>query len=255
MKLSDKAQASLDKVIEKFQKGDLGAIVKAITISLPEDAPARNWTLNNRVLAFAQTGNLDCRGYRQWQAYGRNVKKGSYAGFILSPRHVKKTKKNSNGEEEAYQQLIGWAAIPVFSPDDTEGDTPLPDYIPVELPPLMDVAEKLGIEVNYQPLPPDRLGDYSPDSDKIRLGTDSPATFFHELAHAAHKRTNGNLKNGQNDHQETVAELTAAVLMELYGYDHSGNAWRYIAGYNKDPLTAIMKAISEVGKVLEIILE
>jgi hypothetical protein len=254
MKLSNKAQASLDTVITKFKAGDLSAITQAVRLQLHSEAPARNWTLSNRVLAYAQTGELDCRGYRQWQAAGRQVKKGSLSAFILAPVTVKATRLNSFGVEETYYRLISFKTIPVFSLADTEGDD-LPLYSPRDLPPLLDVAHKLGIDVSYQPLPPDRLGDYAPGTDSIRLGTHDHATFFHELAHAAHKRVDGQLKGGQNEAQETIAEFTAAVLMELYGLgDYSGNAWRYISHYADDPLTAITKALATVEKVLHLLL-
>lgn len=254
MQLSDKAQASLNKVIEKFESGDLSPITHAIRLQLDPAAPARQWTLSNRVLAFAQTGHLDCRGYRQWQEVGRQVKKGCHSAYILRPQMVKKSRLNANGVEEEYQLLVGFAPIPVFSLADTEGD-PLPEYEPQELPPLAEIGQKLGIEITYQPLPADRLGDYSPNADKIRLGTHDEAVFFHELAHAAHKRIDGQLKGGQDTQQETIAEFTAAVLMELYGLrDHTGNAWRYIKSYAGDPLTAITKALATVEKVLNLLL-
>ncbi len=43
------------------------------------------------------------------------------------------------------------------------------------------------------------------------------------------------------------------VLCQLYGYDHTGNAWAYIAGYNKDPLRAIYKALATVEKILDLL--
>lgn len=63
------------------------------------------------------------------------------------------------------------------------------------------------------------------------------------------------LKGGQCTGQETIAEFTAAVLMRLYGLgDRSGNCWRYIAGYAKDPLRAIVRALTTVEKVLALLL-
>ena len=88
MKLSDKAQAALDRVVQQFQSGDLSPIVQVVRLQLPADCPASHWSLGNRVLAYAQSGSLDCRGYRQWQAAGRQVQKGSRAAFILAPHLV-----------------------------------------------------------------------------------------------------------------------------------------------------------------------
>jgi len=249
-KLSEKAQMSLDKVVEQFKTGDLSPICYAVRLQLDPEAPASKWTLSNRVLAYIQTGSLDCRGYHQWQAVGRQVKKGSLSAYILRPRLVKKT--NADGEDE--QRLIGFAPVAVFSADDTEGD-PLPGYTPIKMPPLADLAAKLGIDIDYQPLPPGVYGSYQPLKDEIRLATHDEATFFHELAHAAHNRVEGELKGGQHEEQETIAEFSATVLMELYGIrDHTGNAWHYISLYAADPLVAVTKALATVEKVLAFLL-
>ena len=252
MNLSDKAQAALDTVVKQFKSGDLSPIVKMARIKLPEDAPAHRWTFSNRVLAYAQSGSVDCRGFRQWQAAGRQVQRGSRAAFILGPVLV--TKNTGDGEEKV---LVGFRAIPVFSYRDTQADgEEALDYTPRELPPLMDVAQRLGVEVAYAPTKAGSLGNCKTDGSCITLGSEDPAVFFHEIAHAAHKRVMGrDLKGGQDPHQETTAELAAAVLMSLYGHDRTGNTWQYIKGYNEDPLRAIVKATDEVGKVLALLLD
>jgi hypothetical protein len=46
------------------------------------------------------------------------------------------------------------------------------------------------------------------------------------------------------------------VLSDFYGYgDNSGNAWKYISHYAKDPLVAITKALGTVEKVLAVLLK
>jgi antirestriction protein ArdC len=251
MKLSKKAQASLNKVVDRFKAGDLSPIRQVLAIKLPPDAPARQWTMTNRIIAGAQTLTADNRGYRQWESAGRQVKKGSRAGFILYPRTVRKEDK-STGEET--QMLIGFGTTPVFGVDDTDGE-PIADYEPASPPALADVAQRLGVNVAYCPIP-DALGYCMADNSKIRLATHDESTFFHELAHAAHNTFERKTTTGQDPYRETVADFTACILMDLYGLrDDSGNTWHYISHYNDDPLTAIMKALSDVEKVLKIILE
>jgi hypothetical protein len=254
MRLSDKAQEALDKVVEQFQKGDLSPVVKIARIQRQGDPiPSERWSLCNRVLAYVQTGSLDCRGYRQWQHAGRHVRKGERAAFILAPCMVPVEDEKTG---EAVPVLKGFRPIAVFADSQTEGeDLPEIDYSPRELPPLADVAERLGIDVTYIPLPPGRLGRCKVNGSRIDLGSHDPQIFFHELAHAAHARVEGRLKGGQDPRQETVAEFTAAVLMHLYGLgDRSGNCWRYIQEYAVDPLLAIVKALSTVEKVLALLL-
>ena len=210
------------------------------------------WSLSNKVLAFLQSDELDCRGYKQWQNAGRTVKKGSKAVYILRPKLAMIEQEN---EDETKNICVGFAPIPVFAASCTEGNENLPTYEPVEYPPLFDVAKKFGIAVEYSPISPDKLGDCQTDGSKIRLGTYETAVFFHELAHAIHARIDGELQQGQHKTQETVAEFTSTVLMDLYGVgDTSGKAWNYISHYSDDPLIAITKAMGTVEKVLSVLL-
>jgi len=254
MKLSDKAQEALDKVVEQFRSGDLSPIIEIARIERVGDTiPSDKWTLSNKVLAYVQTGSLDCRGYRQWQEVGRHVKKGSRASYILAPVLVP-VEDPKTGEKVPV--LKGFKPVAVFGYDQTEGeDLPEVDYAPRELPPLVEVAEWWGIQITFQPLPSDRLGSCDVEGTKIRLGSHDPEVFFHELAHAAHARLDGRLKGGQDPRQETIAEFTATVLAHLYGVgDRTGNCWQYVKGYAQDPLTAIVKALSMVEKVLMLLL-
>ena len=254
MNLSPKAQSALDKVIAQFKSGDLSPIIEIARLhhqAGDKPIPSSKWSLGNRILSYIQTGELDCRGYRQWQSIGRQVQKGSKAAFILGPIIVKVENEETG---ERIQTLRGFKSIAVFPLSATKGDSlPEFDYTPRELPPLMDTAQRLDIDVNWVPTL-SHLGSSKTDGSEITLGSHSPAVFFHELAHAAHAKLDGKLKGGQDTHQEAVAEFTATVLMELYGYgSRTGNCWKYISSYAADPLTAIVKALSDIEKVLELL--
>jgi hypothetical protein len=275
MKLSPKAQASLNQVIEKFKSGDLSPVVEIARLHRKGDpVPFDTWSFCNRIVAYIQTGSTDLRGYDQWRQVGRQVKQGARAAFILAPR-FRKEKNNKTGEEE--QVMAGFLTVPVFPYHDTEGD-PLPDsdFTPRQLPPLADVAARLGVTLTWQPLPPDRLGQWN-GQDQIDLGTHDASTFFHELTHAAHTQLDGpKTVKGQDPHRETIADFTgkshlafslanlwgkaqrfaACILMHLYDLgDRTGNTWSYITAYHQDPLTAIVKALSKVERVLALLLD
>lgn len=255
MKLSTKAQASLDRVVQQFQQGDLSPVVQIACIKLADDAPAAKWSFSNRVLAYAQTGGIDCRGYRQWQAVGRQVPRGQGGGFIFYPK-AKKI-KGKNGDKDRVE-MRGFGTVAIWSYEQTvegEGDSHVLSYEPAELPPLTDVAQRLGVQVSWQPLPPDRRGEVDKKGAKISLGVHDPKTWFHELGHAVHARlSGGELEAKQDEEQETVAEFTATVLMHLYGFgDRTGNCWEYIQQYSTDPIRAIAKALDTVQRVLEVI--
>jgi len=251
MQLSTKAQASINKVIERFKSGDLSPISSVVRIELDPSAPARKWSLSNKILAFTQAEELDCRGFRQWQNMGRQIKKGSSAVYIFRPHTIKSTTK-----EEEENICVGFSPVAVFPASCTSGDEELPGYKPAALPPLAEVAQKFGIAVSYVPVTPDKLGDCKADGGRIRLGSHNPRIFFHELSHAIHARIKGKLTGGQQLDQETIAEFTTAVLMDFYGLeDHTGNAWEYISQYASDPIIAITKALGTVEKVLEVLLD
>lgn len=253
MKLSAKAQRALDKVVDQFKTGDLSPVVEIARLHRSEPVPFDLWSFSNRIMAYIQTGSTDLRGYRQWQKAGRHVTKGAHAAFILAPR-IKK-QENDDGEEEP--RLIGFLAVPVFPYHATDGE-PLPetDFTPRKFPPLADVAQALGISTTWRPLPPDRLGDCNLAGTRINIGAHDPAPFFHELAHAIHARLDGGLKKNRETQNETVADFTACVLMQLYDLgDRTGNTWDYISHYHKDPLVAIQKALAKVEQVLQFLEE
>jgi len=245
--LSKKAQAAMQKVVEQFQAGDLSPVVKMAKTLPPADAPAFKWSFSNRVLAAATTGgNSDCRGFKQWAKVGRKVKPGS--GYILGPR-IKKEKNDKGEEVEVFCGFIGipvWGYTQTFAEDESAFT-----YEPKELPPLMGVAIKFGIDVQFVPTGPTSLGNCDTDGKTIRIGASNHSVFFHEFAHAVHARIGGKLKGGQHVDQETVAEFTATVLMAIYGYDYTGNAWEYIKMYASEPIRAIQNAMGTVERVLE----
>jgi hypothetical protein len=255
-KMNPKVQKVLDRILESFASGD---VPEALTIViLPKlDVPCSAWSLANRLVLFF-SGTSDARGFRQWQAVGRYPKKGSKACYILTPRHRKM--KDKEHDEEKFM-LTGFAAAPVFKFEDTDGE-PIdrPEYPPKQMPPLYEVAQRWGIAVNWQGFQGDAYGYFSPGRKEIVLATHNEQVFFHELAHAAHEKVLGKLKNAQDWKQEIVAELTAAVLAHLFGRKtNDGGSYRYIRRYaedaGKDVYRACLSVIGDVGKCVEMVMQ
>jgi hypothetical protein len=195
---------------------------------------------------MVRKGVLDCRGIKQWRSVGRYLNKGCTAAFILVP--ISKEEEREDGT--TYKSLIPFKSCPVYAVQDTHG-RPLEvnGHEPKEFPPLHDLAQRMGVEVEWMPPPSDKAGDRTVKGDRIRLDTHDWGVFFHELAHAAHAKVE-KLQPGQLTGQEVVAELTATVLMEMYGHQRTGNCYKYISMYSDDPLKAIGQAIADVEKVL-----
>ncbi len=228
------------------------------TVLVPKNLPSSKWTLSNRLLAFLQTLEVDCRGFRQWENVNRNVKKGAKAAYILRPRTIK-VKNDETGEEEIH--VIGFGCLPVFQYSSTEGE-PLPELVPPEPPPLLTVAERFGLTLQYQGFSGLYRGAYDIQKKQIILCTSQERTFFHELAHAAHNKVlDGKLKVGQDARQEIVAELSSNVLARLYGRQQpdEGHTYRYIESYTqemkKDVAASIVAVLTDVQKVLSLIIE
>ena len=253
--LTENAQQIVKQLLDRFQSGDIAPLIQIATLKLTSETsiPASRWTICNQLLALLQTGEVDCRGFRQWEQVNRHVTRGSRAAYILAP--IKVIEKE-NGIEKI--KLVGFKSVPVFPAGMTEGE-PIPEHVslaPVSLPPLYDVAQAWGLKVDYVPFSGSAYGSFQNTTKTIRLATHSEKVFFHELAHAGHSQLE-NLIVGQDPRQETIAEFTACVLMQVYGLrDTTGYTWEYIKSYNPgNPLKAIMEALDTIDKVLSKIIE
>jgi hypothetical protein len=154
----------------------------------------------------------------------------------------------------------------VFRLQDTEG-VALSDSFdvrPVELPPLYEVAERLGVRVDYMPMHAlaDYRGLYSPGQREIALLTHDERTWFHELAHAAHDATlrerGRNIADVPKAEAEIVAEVVAATLCRLFDLD--GYLWagfEYVKRYaaDSDPARAATHVLGDVQRCLYLILD
>ena len=257
---------SINKIIEIFESGQIPDAIAHSTIPMP-DIPSAKWKgMRNRILLYIETvlqgKSMDARTFKQWKEVGRYPTAGT--SFYLWRPNIVKQKDKKTGEDESF--ITGFRPFVVFSYSDTKGkELPeAPDTNPAEVPPLMDVAEKWGIDVSYLPSVVGFWGAYSPSLDNIELATHDESTFFHELSHAAHSRvvkTRGEqLKKEQDPFQEIIAELTAAVLCTLVGRQpiNEGMRYKYISRYATEakitPVDACRKVIDDVDKCLQLIL-
>lgn len=261
---TDRIEEITTRLMDMFAMGEFPAAI-ARTIIKPKSGyytPCMSWSLGNRILTLL-AGTDDARGYRQWESVGRRVKKGAKAFYILAPISRKiKTKVLDGEKEEEIEKIIvkGFKAIPVFRYQDTEGEElERPDYIPVELPPLYDVALQFST-VDYLPAAGENfLGSCDVNSGNIRLHSHDVEIFFHELAHSVDRCLHG-LKPGQNAEQEVIAEFSSAVLCYMYGYQgYLKYSWEYIRHYAGDDsskaLALIMKTLTRVEAIVTRILE
>lgn len=254
--MSNKITEVLNSILEQFKTGDIPQAIAYSKFPIP-NIPSPHWSMLNQLLMFF-AGTADARGFKQWQTVNRRVKKGSHALYILVP--LIKSRTDDRGDDKCF--LVGFMASPVFRVEDTEGEAL--DYEKQQLPalPLMEKAQEWGISVKAIGGNKNYYGCYIPKLKEICLATDEEKTFFHELAHVAHEKVRGSLKTGQVPTQEIVAELSAQALCRIVGktFDRqTGNSYQYIETYssymNCSPYIACVKLLSEVEKVLNLILD
>jgi hypothetical protein len=200
----------------------------------------------------------DARTYKQWEKVGRYPKKGSKAFHILKPLKYKVSEEDPDMGKKAERWVIyGFGGVPVFRYEDTEGEEiEHPDYTPIELPPLYEVADNLKVSVSYAPFADRVQGVYTPSSRSIVLMSHDERVFFHELAHAADDLVSG-LKGTKAD-KEVVAETVAATLGVMYSGKSAPSlvSRAYIEGYvgEAQAAKAAMRVLGRVEKCLELIL-
>lgn len=266
-KLYGKSEDVLNQVLESFKSGDVAGVIARTVIERQDDGiprPIDSWSFNNRFLAMLLLQSDDCRGFKQWLSVGRVVRKGEKSGHILFPLFRKY--ENDKGETEGF--LYGFKSCPVFSYEQTD-ELPknkrkglayvAPDYTPSEPPPLADVAQAWGVNLQYAPYVPGsgRLGWAT--GEQIGLNSHDTDVLFHELGHIAETRLGQTKTKGGNEwDREVVAELTTAVLARMCGQSIDKDAFKYIERYAKDagknPHQACLSVLRRTKAAIDLIL-
>lgn len=261
-----RAEQAANGIVTAFKQPDsLPVALAPMFIRRRDDVPCRRWSWGNQLIA-ALHGHADARGFKQWQAVGRNVRKGERAFYILAPVTRKVERERADGTKETAVVPVAFKAAAVFGLSQTEGE-PLPGDNPelvewVDSLPLVDVARSWGLAVEtFDGRRAHYLGAYVPES-RITLGVQNLATWAHELTHAADDRCVGGLKRGQDVSQEIVAELGASVLLRLLGEDHEadlGGCWEYVSAYaeraNVEPVAACLRLLERTCNAVALILD
>lgn len=265
MKFYGKAEEAAGRILGAFASGNLPEVLAPMFVHRDDDnVPCRKWSWSNQLLA-ALAGYTDARGYRQWEAVGRNVKKGEKSFHILVPCTKQVEAETDTGEKEKRVITYGFKSAAVFGAEQTEG-APLPDNSGrenawIDTLPLVEVARRWDLSVaTYSGEGAGCLGKYR-HGRSIALGVRNLATWAHELVHAADDRNVQGLKGGQHWDQEVVAELGGAILLTIAGYEKDadvGGCWQYVASYaqsaGKDTLAACQQVLRRTCEAVALIL-
>lgn len=238
------------ELLKMFKDESFPSQVALTILHKSHKIPSDKWSLTNRLIMTFVGKTNDARTYRQWNEVGRYVKKGSKAFKIIAPV-TKKTVDGTTGTEKVV--ILGFKAVNVFAVETTDGK-PLPEvnYEPSDPPPFLDVAEKLGIKVYWQPYHASALGYYRLSDKSITLCSHDYVVFFHELAHALHDQIEP-IANLPDSKTEVVAELTAAILCEMLGVSgYQTQAYSYIKKYTGGmDIKGVLKAVCSVINIVE----
>lgn len=174
----DRANTELQKVVALFSSKELPDLCVKALINSPAK-PSSKWSMGNQLLMLL-AGTTDARGFRQWNEVGRYVAKDKKATWILGPVRKKvrqEPRKGSEQEDDVREVLVGFKGIPVFRLEDTCGRE-LPVYQPRDPPPLMEVAERFGMKVQYERLGPGMYGATDHTTKTITLASEDHDVFF-----------------------------------------------------------------------------
>ena len=85
------------------------------------------YSFNNQLLILCQRPDATrVAGYRKWQEFGRQVRKGEKGIAILAPCKYRTKIEDDSGEETTVQSIRGFRVVHVFDVSQTEGES-LPD--------------------------------------------------------------------------------------------------------------------------------
>lgn len=256
---------NLDKIIKMFSDKDFPTQVRMSVINRiagNDSIPSLMWSIANQMLMRAQ-GTNDARSERAWAKVGRKVvdRDSSKIIWVFEPKKIKVKEKDERNVEVEKIILVGFKMGIKWAVENTEGE-PLEyqevDYTPVKLPPLMEVAKEWGIKVEYIPHDNKPYYGYTNTKNEIYLCTTETRTFFHELAHQAHRRVD---ERGwlDNDRCEIIAELTSAVLCQVYGITgFERYSFDYVAHFakgEKNLMTKVVSVLNDTEKILRLILQ
>ncbi len=254
-----RSQIILDQLVASFDKSEKleDAIIK--TFLDPLDVPQGKYSRFNKILLFIQ-GSEDARGNAAWRNLKRFPLDWSKQVFIMMPKTM--TIKDKEKKEEDKTITTGFFFKGLYEISNTYG-AKIPEYEkqkPLVMPPLIDVSQKWDIDTKYfHNGDTHAYGYFDQSKNKINLSTHNAGTFFHELAHAAHKKIDGTLKAGQDPQQEAIAQLVSGVLCRMYDQKMDKYTYDYILAYAKDDpkkaMQLISKVLVKVSQVLELILE
>jgi len=232
-----------------------------------------SYSLNNLLLILAQCPEATTvAGFRQWQAKGRQVRKGetSIKIFGYSSKRTASTddESDSDPKERTAHYFPVLSVFDISQTDPIDGTT-LPENPIRQLTgkgdhgitrPLTAQLEALGWAVARAPLT-HANGHTDPAQHRITLRLDlapeqAAKTLIHETAHIQLSHVDDlDEYRHHRGRMEVEAESVAYVVAGLAGFDTSAYSIRYIAGWADEDVQLIRTTASRVLEAAHAITE
>ncbi len=275
---SERLKPLLEQLVDRVTRERTSLLAQLATTM----ARFPNYSPANLVLILTQNPKAsDVRGYKAWQALGRQVRRGEKALRIWAPIRRRETRTDPlTGEEVDVQVIRGFRLVSVF---DVEQTDPIPGKEDLYKPPHHDArAPKLdralhldaAVAAVSKRIAPVRFerptllergarGYYSLDRHEIILieGNPPESQFMTLLHEAAHALLHAGSDLGDRRMMELEAESTAFLAASLLGIDAGERAATYLAGWAPEPeriyesLSRVTKAAREIYDTVKAALE
>lgn len=233
-------------------------------------AKFHQYSFSNMMLIHFQRKNAGrVAGFKAWQTkFGRHVKKGAKAIWIIAPntRKGKKTEYDDNGNaiEKEFTYVSSFRAVPVFSEYDTEGK---------ELPEIENLVKDLSgdvanyektlkalekattAKITYDEIEEDGCkGYFVPESNiiVIRKGMNQAETvscLVHEIAHSILHCKGGDEENVSRGTKELEADSVAYIVCRMLGFDTGEWTFGYVSTWAKEnTMETLCNKLDIIGK-------
>lgn len=223
-----------------------------------------DYSLCNQIIARDQLESLGLdilpiATYKQWQAKGRQVSKGSKAIELFVPKMISRVVEKEDGTKEKKSFCVGFVALKKwFTLGQTEGDN-LPEEIKIPEYDLEKALIELDIkEVQYSSINGNAQGYAFDRSLAINpLANMKHKTRFHEMGHIIlGHTTEWQMDNDQTEKniKEVEAELVAFICCSSLGLDGAEYSKDYIDGWlmgEAIPDDSIKKAFKASEQILK----
>lgn len=233
-------------------------------------ASFHKYSLNNVLLILAQYPSAThVAGFRQWQAKGRQVRKGEKSLKIFGFAQ----KKIYNDSEEEEEVITYFPTLSVFDFSQTDPiDPTAPDPSAIALHLAGDdpqdiigvVSEWLtgqGWSVIREPIPGTVNGYTVPAAKRVVIDNElsdaqAAKTVLHEAAHVIlHSDDTPSEYVAHRGEKETEAESVAYVVAGILGLDTSAYSIGYVAGWSHSDLSLIKATAANVLRATHILTE